>query len=67
MLLGEAMIYCGFMSNSMFGRVVRNAISENKFVKEDLETNILGWMPYKVGSHIQHTALSLLTMFILFT
>ena len=43
----------------MFVRaLIDSAMHENEFEKEKLERNILEWMPYKVGNHIQPSCIT---------
>ena len=60
MLSGEdIMIYDGFTNDLMFVRaLVEGAIHENGFEMEKLKRNILEWMPYKVGNHIQPSCIT---------
>ena len=60
MLSGEdIMMYHGFTNNLIFVRaLIKGAMDENGFEKEELERNILEWMPYKVGNHIQPSCIT---------
>ena len=54
MLSGEdLMVYHCFTNDLMFVRALKGAMDGNGFEKEKLERNILEWMPFKVGNHIQ--------------
>ena len=55
MLSGEyILMYHGLTNDLMFVRALMEGVMHKKnFEKEKLERNILEWMPYKVGNHIQ--------------